>query len=67
MGMKGEGVGPLWTSAQMDGAEASSDRECTLTFTPSPGTKQAIIQIDGQEWVQLEFPGPHQPKDGLGA
>lgn len=26
MGMEGEGVGPLWVSAQVDGAEASSNR-----------------------------------------
>lgn len=58
MGVKGEGVGPLWVSAQMDGAETSSKGELALTFTPDPGTKQAIIQIDKQGWVQLEFPGP---------
>lgn len=67
MGMEGEGVGLLWVSAQMDGAEASSNRGLALTFTPDPGAKQANIQIDGQGWAGVEFPGPRPPKDGLGA
>ena len=41
------------------------NRGLALTFTPDPGTKQANIQIDGQGWVQLAFPGPRRPKDGL--
>lgn len=51
----------------MDGAEACSNRGLALTFTPDLGAKQANIQIDGQGWAQLEFPEPHQLKDGLGA
>lgn len=61
MGMEGEGVGLLWVSAQMDGAEASSNRGLALTFTPDPGAKQADIQIDGQGWSFLD---PAHPRMG---